>query len=112
MTATAISRTIPAIQNRLTWNELPKILTMSDGRTPGIRSAAEPNHSSMVAWSTSRIPTEATSFASVDDVRNGRNTSTSLSTPTSTAAASAMMIATAVGGAQPKKYSPLSWVNI
>ena len=56
----------------------------SSGKTLGICFDAEPNHSSIVACRISRIPSEATSLASGDDVRSGRNTSSSLSTPTRT----------------------------
>ena len=61
--------------------------TMSFGKTLGIDCDAEPNQSSIVAWRISRIPSEATSLASGDDVRSGRNTSSSLSTPTRIATA-------------------------
>ena len=56
--------------------------TKSLGKMLGIDFDAEPNQSSTVAWRISRIPSEATSLASGDDVRSGRNTSSSLSTPT------------------------------
>ena len=61
---------------------MPNTSTMSLGKMLGIDCDAEPNQSSIVAWRISRIPSEATSLASGDDVRSGRNTSSSLSTPT------------------------------
>ncbi len=80
--ASAISTTTPAIQNPYTGIDLPNTSTMSLGNTLGIDCDAEPNQSSIVAWRIRRIPSEATSLASGDDVRSGRNTSSSLSTPT------------------------------
>ena len=52
------------------------------GKMLGIGCDGEPNQSSIVACRINRIPSEATSLASGDDVRSGRNTSSSLSTPT------------------------------
>ena len=57
---------------------MPNTSTMLVGKTLGICFDAEPNHSSTVAWRISRIPSEATSLASGDDVRSGRKTSSSL----------------------------------
>ena len=67
------------------------------GKMLGIDFDGEPNHSSIVAWRISRIPSEATSLASGDDVRSGRNTSSSLSTPTRIATS----IVTATAGTVP-----------
>ena len=80
----AMSSTMPAIQNLFAGIDAPKTSTMLFGKTLGICFDAEPNHSSTVAWRISRIPSEATSLASGDDVRSGRKTSNSLSTPTRT----------------------------
>ena len=71
-------------------------------KTLGICFDAEPNHSSIVAWRTSRIPSEATSLASGDEVRSGRNTSSSLITPTRTATSSVTTTAGAVASVKPK----------
>jgi hypothetical protein len=82
--ASAITTTIPAIQNRLAGIDLPNTSTMSFVKMLGIGCDADPNQSNIVAWSTSRIPSEATNLASGDDVRNGRKTSNSLRMPSST----------------------------
>ncbi len=74
---------------------------MSVGKMLGICFDDEPNHSSTVAWRMSRIPSEATSLASGDDVRNGRNTSSSLRTPTRIATSSVTTIAGPVANVKP-----------
>ena len=100
--ASVISTTMPAIQNRLTGIELPRTSTMRTGNTLGICRGASPNHRSIVACSTRRMPSDATSLARGDDVRSGRNTSSSPSTPTSTAAAIVMASAATVANCGPK----------
>ena len=81
-----ISTTTPAIQKRLTGIELPSTSTIRTGNTLGIcRGAAEPQQHRGLQHQ--QDAEEATSLASGDDVRSGRNTSSSPSTPTSTAAA-------------------------
>ncbi len=70
---------------------MPETSRLSLGRMFGIGLAAVPNHRSIVACRVSSIPSEATSFASGDDVRSGRNTSNSAITPTATAATTAAM---------------------
>ena len=60
--------------------------------------AADPNHSSTVACSVSRMPSEAMSFASGDDVLSGRKTTNSVNTPTATATAMVTITAGAVPG--------------
>ena len=77
-----MSTTIAAIQNLFAGIDVPNTSTMLVGKTLGICFDGEPNHSSTVAWRINRIPSEATSLASGDDVRSGRKTSSSLSTPT------------------------------
>ncbi len=101
--ASAMMTTTPAIQKRLIGIELPKTSTMSVGNTLGIAFEAEPNHSNMVAWRISRMPSEATSLASGDDVRSGRNTSSSLNTPTRIATAIVTMTAGTVPSVTLKK---------
>ena len=64
-----------AIQNRFAGIDAPNSSTMLVGKTLGICFDAEPNHSSTVAWRINRMPSEATSLASGDDVRSGRKTS-------------------------------------
>ena len=59
--------TTPAIQNRLTGIEFLSTSTILTGNTLGIGRGAPPNHSSIVACSTSRMPSEATSLARGDD---------------------------------------------
>ena len=81
---------------------MPNTLTMLVGKTLGICFAAEPNHSSTVAWKINRIPSEATSLASGDDVRSGRKTSSSLSTPTRTDTRIVTATAGAVASVKPK----------
>ena len=98
-----MSITIPAIQNRFAGIDVPKTSTMFVGKMFGICFAAEPNHSSIVAWRVSRIPSEATSLASGDDVRSGRKTSSSLSTPTSNDTSDVTTNAGAVASVKPKK---------
>ena len=82
VSASAISTTIAAIQNLFAGIDVPKTLTKLVGKTLGICFDGEPNHSRIVAWRVNRIPSEATSLASGDDVRSGRKTSSSLTTPT------------------------------
>ncbi len=57
------------------------------GRMFGTCLAADPNHNSTVACSVSKIPSEAMSLASGDDVLSGRNTRSSVNAPTATAMA-------------------------
>ena len=68
---------MPAIQNRFAGIDAPNSSTMLVGKMLGICFDAVPNHSSMVACRISRMPSDATSLASGDDVRSGRNTSSS-----------------------------------
>jgi hypothetical protein len=99
--ASAISTTTPAIQNRFAGIDASNTRMMLVGKTFGICFDAEPNHSSTVAWRMRRIPSDATSFASGDDVRSGRKTSSSLSTPTRIAASNVRAIAGAVANVKP-----------
>ena len=99
--ASAISTTTPAIQNRFAGIDAPNTRMMLVGKTFGICFDAEPNHSSTVAWRMSRMPSEATSLASGDDVRSGRKTSSSLSTPTRIAASNVRAIAGPVAKVKP-----------
>ena len=105
-----MSTTTAAIQNLFAGIVASNTSTMSVGNTLGIGFDAVPNHSSTVAWSISRIPSEATSLASGDDVRSGRKTSSSLTTPTRTAPSIVTTTAGTVGSVTPKK-SDLSAQN-
>ena len=100
--ASAISTTTPAIQNRFSGIDEPSTSRMSVVKTLGICLDAEPNQSSIVAWRINRIPSEATSLASGDDVRSGRNTISSLITPTRTATSIVTATAGAVASVTPK----------
>ena len=102
VSANAMSTTIAAIQNRFAGIDVPNTSTMLVGKMLGICFAGEPNHSSTVAWRINRIPSEATSLASGDDVRSGRKTSNSLSTPTRTDTTIVTAIAGAVANVKPK----------
>ncbi len=95
--------TIPAIQKRFTGTETSATLTVSVGKRFGICLDAVPNPSTIAACSVSRIPSDATSFASGAAVRSGRNTSTSISTPTRAEASRVTTIAGAVPSVKPKK---------
>ena len=100
--ASAMSTTMAAIQNLFAGIDAPNSLTMLVGKTLGICFDAEPNHSSTVAWRINRMPSEATSLASGDDVRSGRNTSSSQSTPTSADTTIVTVIAGVVASVKPK----------
>ena len=102
VSASAISTTMAAIQNLFAGIDVPNTSTMLVGKTLGICFDGEPNHSSTVAWRINRIPSEATSLASGDDVRSGRKTSSSLSTPTRTDTTIVTTTAGVVASVKPK----------
>jgi hypothetical protein len=67
----------------------------------GICFDREPNHSRIVACKVNKIPSEATSLASGEDVRSGRNTSSSLTTPTTI---DTTIVTTIAGGVDSVKW--------
>ena len=99
----AITTTMPVIQNRFTGIGTPNTSIVLVVRMLGTCFAAGPNHNSTVACRVSRMPSDAMSLASGDVVRSGRNTSSSLNTPTPTATATVATTAGAVSRVKWKK---------
>jgi hypothetical protein len=79
--ATAAATTMPASRRWLTGTRTSKTCTTPWGRISGALLGSGPNAMRIADCVMSRIPSDATSFASGDAVRNGRKASSSISTP-------------------------------
>ena len=68
--------------NRSTGTTVPNRWTVFCGRMPGSGCCVMPKASSIAACATSSTPSEATSLASGEELRIGRYTTNSVTTPT------------------------------
>ena len=101
VSATAATMTMPAMMKRSIGTTAPSILTTFWGRICGSSCGSVPNASSIDAWNTSSTPSEATSFASGGELRNGRKMPSSAAAATSAMNTSAMISAGALPTVKP-----------
>jgi hypothetical protein len=89
----AAAMTTPAMMNRFVGTGTSKTVTVPSGRMVGADLLPVPNRRSTPACATSSTPSDATSFASGDAVRSGRNATSSMSAPNAIATMSVMISA-------------------
>ena len=95
----AVTITRPARMNRSIGTTAPSKCTVVVGRIPAAGCGVTPNASSIDACAMSSTPSEETSLASGEELRNGRYTANSVTAPTTRMNTRASTTATPVGKA-------------